>query len=199
MPHAAPLAPPAPAEPVPILRGDLAIWLLVCAELLTFGIFFIAFAVARWRLPAEFAAGQAALSLGRGTLNTVLLLSGSAAVAQALHAARAGRPRQGGRWLLLALACALAFLGVKQHELAAKIAAGVDLDTNTFWMFYLVLTGFHFLHVLVATVVLALLWRPTVRGRYSQGNAHALETGAVFWHMVDLLWIVLFPLVYVLR
>jgi nitric oxide reductase NorE protein len=65
-------------------------------------------------------------------------------------------------------------------------------------MFYLILTGFHFLHVAVATLLLVLLWRPTRRGAYGH-NAHALETGAVFWHMVDLLWVVLFPLVYVMR
>ena len=190
------------AAEAPRLRGDLAVWLLIGAELLTCGILFIAFAVARWRQPAVFAAGQGSLTLASGVVNTVLLLSGSAAVAGALSAARAGRSAAAARGLSAALACAVAFLVLKGHELADKLAAGADLDGDNFWTLYLMLTGFHFLHVAVAAVLLALLWRPTRQGRYGPGTpqgCHPLETGAIFWHMVDLLWIVLFPLVYVLR
>jgi nitric oxide reductase NorE protein len=66
-------------------------------------------------------------------------------------------------------------------------------------MFYLLLTGFHFFHVLAAMVFLTILLVKTRAGHYGQHDHHALETGAAFWHMVDLLWIVLFPLVYVMR
>jgi nitric oxide reductase NorE protein len=184
-------------ESAPRLHGDLAIWLLIGAELLTFGILFVSFAVARWREPAVFAAGQATLTLRSGAVNTLLLLGGSAAVVQAVHSLRQARPAASRRALLVALGCALAFLGLKGHELAGKLGAGVDLDSSTFWMFYLLLTGFHFLHVAVAAIVLALLW--WLLRRAPAQRLHALETGGIFWHMVDLLWIVLFPLVYVLR
>jgi nitric oxide reductase NorE protein len=66
-------------------------------------------------------------------------------------------------------------------------------------MFYLMLTGFHFLHVIAAMVFLVILLVKTLQGTYGRHDHHALETGAAFWHMVDLLWIVLFPLVYVMR
>jgi len=181
----------------PRLHGDLAIWLLIAAELLTFGILFVSFAVARWREPAVFAAGQATLTLGSGAINTLLLLGGSAAVVVAVQALRTYRPSASRRALLLAVGCALAFLALKGHELAGKYAAGVDLDSSSFWMFYILLTGFHFLHVAVAAIVLALLW--WLLRRAPAGRLHALETGGIFWHMVDLLWIVLFPLVYVAR
>ena len=88
---------------------------------------------------------------------------------------------------------------VKGVEYAAKFVAGINLSTNTFYMFYLLLTGFHFLHVLVGLLALGWLWLRTRRGAYDSTDCHALETGAAFWHMVDLLWIVLFPLVYVMR
>ena len=185
--------------PGPRLPGDLVVWLLVLVELLTFGMLFIAFAAARLREPAVFAAGQATLDLNSGALNTVLLVSASGCAARALHAVRGGRSTAGARWLLGALACALGFLAVKGHEYADKWREGIDVANNTFYLLYVMLTGFHFLHAAVGCLLFALLWPPTRRGAYGPGHCHALETGVVFWHMVDLLWMVLFPLVYVLR
>ena len=82
---------------------------------------------------------------------------------------------------------------------ACAVSAVRRNATNTFYMFYLFLTGFHFLHVVVGMLALGYLWVKTRRGCYGSHDCHALETGAAFWHMVDLLWIVLFPLVYVMR
>lgn len=191
-------APAATAAP-PRLPGDLVVWLLVLAELLTFGILFVAFAVARLREPALFAAGQATLDVGSGAINTVLLVSASACVVHALHAVRAGRPAPGARWLAAALACGVGFLALKSLEYVHKWQQGIDVAENTFYLLYVMLTGFHFLHVAAGCLFFALLWRPTRRGAYGPHDCHALETGAVFWHMVDLLWMVLFPLVYVVR
>ena len=84
-------------------------------------------------------------------------------------------------------------------EFSAKAEAGIDLSTNTFYMFYILLTAFHFFHVLAAVVFLTILLFKTRAGRYGSHDVHALETGAAFWNMVDLLWIVLFPLIYVMR
>ena len=105
----------------------------------------------------------------------------------------------GTRWLIAALACGSGFVVIKLLEFSAKADAGIDLSTNTFYMFYILLTAFHFFHVLAAMVFLAILLFNTFAGRYGRQDHHALETGAAFWHMVDLLWIVLFPLVYVMR
>ena len=183
----------------PRLRGDLGVWLVILLELLTFAILFVSFAFARTREVALFNAAQATLNLNAGALNTVLLISGSWCVACAVAAVQRNAYRVGARWLLGALACGGGFVVVKLAEYAQKLASGVDLSTNTFYMFYILLTGFHFLHVLVGMLALAYLWWNTRRGRYGIHNCHALETGAAFWHMVDLLWIVLFPLVYVMR
>ena len=105
----------------------------------------------------------------------------------------------GLRWLLAAMACGAGFGVVKLAEYAAKLNQGIDLTSNTFYTLYLMLTAFHFLHVVVAMLALGYLAVRLQRGAYGSHDSHAMETGAAFWHMVDLLWIVLFPLVYVLR
>jgi len=187
------------ADEAPRLAGDGVVWLLVLAELLTFGLLFVSFAVARWREPAVFAQGQAALSLGTGALNTLLLVAASWAAVRAVRCFASDRGDLGANWLLSALTGALGFLIVKSHEFAGKVAAGFDWATNSFTLLYTLLTGFHFLHVVVGALVFALLWRKARAGAYGQANHMGPASGAVFWHMVDLLWMVLFPLVYVIR
>ena len=183
----------------PRLAGDGVVWLLVLAELLTFGLLFVSFAFARWREPEVFAQGQAALSLHTGALNTLLLVAASWAAVRAVRAFEADRREAGARWLLAALAGAIGFLVVKSHEFVGKVQAGFDWATDAFTLLYTLLTGFHFLHVVVGALVFALLWRKARAGAYGQANHMGPASGAVFWHMVDLLWMVLFPLVYVIR
>lgn len=181
------------------LAGDLVIWLVILAELLTFGIFFLAYAFTRSRHVALFNESQRSLDLHAGVVNTVLLITGSWCVAHAVRAVRQNQSAIGTRWLLGSLLCGAGFLALKSAEYAAKLNAGIDVSTNDFYLFYFMLTGFHFLHVIVGMVLLTILSFFTARGHYGQDNCHALETGAAFWHLVDLLWIVLFPLVYVMR
>lgn len=169
------------------------------AELLTFGILFLSYAFARSLDVELFNESQRTLNLNAGALNTLLLITGSWCVASAVHAVRADRSVAGARWLVLALVCGSGFVAIKMHEFAGKIEAGIDLSTNTFYMFYILLTAFHFFHVIFGMVFLLILWFKTRQGAYGSHNYHALESGAAFWHMVDLLWIVLFPLVYVMR
>lgn len=187
------------ASPVHRLVGDLAVWLIILAELLAFGILFLAFAVSRLRHPDVFAASQPTLDTSAGLANTLLLITGSWCVAHAVQAAEHHLRPTTLRWLLAAQGCGAAFVVLKLSEYADKAAAGIDLETNVFYMFYFFLTGFHFLHVLAAMVFLAFLSVSVWRCQQVGGQRHALETGAAFWHMVDLLWIVLFPLVYIVR
>ncbi|AOW14319.1 cytochrome-c oxidase [Hydrogenophaga crassostreae] len=187
------------ARAEPRLVGDGVIWLLVLVELLTFGILFLSFAVARWREPGVFLQGQGALSLSTGALNTLLLVGASWCAARAVMALRAGLSAAGGWWLLGALGGAVGFLVVKSHEFAGKIASGFDWADDSFTMLYTLLTGFHFLHVLVGAVVFGVLGWHARQGAYGPQHLNAPESGAVFWHMVDLLWMVLFALVYVIR
>ncbi|MCB1915104.1 MAG: cytochrome c oxidase subunit 3 family protein [Rhodocyclaceae bacterium] len=188
-----------PAAATPRLPGDLAVWFFILAELLVFAVFFVAYAVARSRDTALFDSMQAGLDRDAGAINTVLLVSASWCVARALAAAEARRQPANVRWLLGAIACGAGFTLVKSAEYADKFAAGVTLSSDTFHMFYLSLTFFHFMHVILGMVVLAVLAIGSARGRYGPGRMNGLESGAAYWHMVDLVWLVLFPLVYVLH
>ena len=183
----------------PRLAGDLAVWLIILAELLAFGILFLSYAFARSFDVALFNASQRTLDLNSGAINTALLITGSWCVVRAVQAVKRDALTTGARWLLAALVCGSGFAVIKSMEFSAKAKAGIDLSTNTFYMFYILLTGFHFFDVLAAMVFLTILLVKTRAGDYGAHNHHALETGAAFWHMVDLLWIVLFPLVYVMR
>ena len=190
---------PNPDTAEPRLHGDLAVWLIIAAELLTFGIFFLSYAFARAREVALFNESQRTLDLNSGAINTVLLITGSWCVVRAVKAVRRDQSVIGARWLLAALVCGVGFVCFKLIEYSAKLDAGIDMSTNTFYMFYIMLTAFHFLHVIAAMIFLLILWFKTRQGVYGSHDHHTLETGAAFWHMVDLLWIVLFPLVYVMR
>ena len=190
----------AAATTAPRLAGDMAMWLVILLEMWTFGLMFIVFAFARIRERALFDASQATLDLQSGVLNTVLLLTGSWCMARAVHALRAQASSAVAlRWLLGTLLCALGFMAQKTLEFNAKFDAGIDLSTNTFYTFYLMLAGFHYLHVAVATALIAYVALRCARGAYAAGNVQLPESAAALWHMVDLMWIVLFPLVYVIR
>ncbi|MGB8148045.1 MAG: cytochrome c oxidase subunit 3 family protein [Azonexus sp.] len=181
------------------LPGDLAIWFFILAEMLAFPVFFSAYAFARARHVEEFNLYQQTLDRNLGALNTVLLITGSWFVVLAVQAAHHDNRPAISRNILLGWLCGAGFLIVKVIEYAAKFGAGISMSTNTFYMFYISLTFFHFMHVILGMVILAILWVQARQGVYGSHDAHGLESGAAYWHMVDLLWIILFPLVYVMR
>ena len=181
------------------LAGDLAIWFFILAELLVFGLFFAAYAFARSADVEAFTLQQAALDRDAGAINTVLLLTSSYFVVRAVQAAATDHSAIAARWLLAAIGCGAGFVAVKSAEYASAYAAGISLSSSTFHMFYLSLTFFHFMHVLLGLVILVALWNNARAGRYNRRELHGMETGAAYWHMVDLVWLVLFPLVYVMR
>jgi nitric oxide reductase NorE protein len=183
--------------------GDLAIWVFILAELFAFGVFFIVYAFARAKNVAMFNEMQLTLDRDAGALNTVFLLTSSWCVARAVAAIKLppGKACRAASADFLAggILCGFGFLVVKIIEYKAKFALGINLTTNTFYMFYLSLTFFHFMHVILGLVILIAVWHKTRRGGYSVADHHGMETGASYWHMVDLVWIILFPLVYVMR
>lgn len=179
--------------------GDLAIWIFILAELLAFGVLFVIYGIARAKNVALFDEMQLTLDRNAGALNTLLLITGSWCVARAVAAIKENRSVSSARWLVAGMLAGVGFLVVKFVEYSAKFAAGVDLDSNLFYMFYLSLTFFHLMHVVLGLVILGFVWHKTRQGAYSATDCHGMETGASYWHMVDLVWIVLFPLVYVLR
>jgi nitric oxide reductase NorE protein len=185
------------------LAGDLAIWIFILAELLAFGVFFAAYAFTRANNVGLFDAEQAALNANAGALNTVLLLTASYFVVRAVQAAERAATRAAdriaARWLAAAIGCGGAFLVVKLFEYAAAFENDISLSSSPFHMFYLSLTFFHFMHVILGLVILVALWRNTRAGRYRAGDMNGIESGAAYWHMVDLVWLILFPLVYVIH
>ncbi|HEY6896779.1 MAG TPA: cytochrome c oxidase subunit 3 family protein [Rhodocyclaceae bacterium] len=189
--------PAAEARPHP--PGDLAIWVFILAELGAFGLLFITYGFARMSHAALFDQMQQTLNRDAGALNTVLLVTASWCVARAVASIRNNASAASARWLLAGMLCGGGFLAVKMFEYAEKFSQGVNLDTNLFYMFYLILTFFHFMHVILGMGILGYVWLKTRRGGYSAADHNGMETGASYWHMVDLVWIVLFPLVYVMR
>ena len=183
----------------PRLAGDLAIWFFILAELLAFGVFFGAYAFARAKNIELFTAEQAALNRNAGALNTVLLLTASYFVVRAVQAAEARASRQCANWLGGAILTGFGFIVVKLTEYAAAFEHNISLSSSTFHMFYLSLTFFHFMHVILGLVILIAMWNGARQGRYRPGDMNGLETGAAYWHMVDLVWLILFPLVYVIH
>lgn len=179
--------------------GDLAMWIFILAELLVFAVFFAAYAFARAGDPELFNAFQRHLDREAALINTLALLAGSWFVVQAVTAIREDDAGLCVRRLLAALGMGGLFLVVKGLEYAHHFAAGVRLSTNTFYMFYLSLTFFHFMHVIMGMVILAAVALKARRGGYSAADHVGVETGASYWHMVDLVWLILFPLVYVMR
>ncbi|NQZ52829.1 MAG: cytochrome c oxidase subunit 3 family protein [Piscirickettsiaceae bacterium] len=182
-----------------LLPGDLAIWFFIFMELLVFGLFFISYAVTRLQNIELFNQYQLTLNSELGAANTLLLITSSYFVIRAVHAIRINNVKSCIYWLYAALGAGAGFLILKLIEYVDTFAAGISLSTNTFYMFYLSLTLFHVLHVILGMIILLAVAIKAKRGAYNDQNHTGVETGASYWHMVDLVWIILFPLVYIIR
>ena len=189
--------PPAPAGYYP--PGDFALWIFIFAELLVFGVFFLAYAFARSANVELFNESQLQVNQLSGAINTLILITSSYFVVRAVAAIRMDDSRRCVHWLNAAIALGALFLVIKMVEFYQADSAGISLDTNLYFMFYLSLTFFHFMHVIMAMVILVAIVLKARKGGYSARDHTGVETGASYWHMIDLLWIILFPLVYVIR
>jgi len=184
------------------LPGDLAMWFFILAELTVFAILFISFAVARQLNPDIFIAGQQTLHPIAGIINTLALICSSYLVVLAVNAINCNDNGKARNRLLSALALALVYVFTKGWEYQQLLALDYGITTNTFYMLYFFITFFHFMHVLLGMVILAAIALKTHRKGYEfdkQGNngTSGFEAGASYWHMVDLVWIILFPLIYI--
>jgi nitric oxide reductase NorE protein len=182
-----------------LLPGDLAIWFFIFMELLVFGIFFIVYSVMRIQNVEMFNHYQLTLNRELGAANTLLLITSSYFVIRAVHSIQLNDVKRCISWLYAGLAGGAGFLILKSFEYYDTFSAGIKLTTNTFYMFYLSLTIFHFLHVILGMVILFAVVIKAKRGAYNAQNYTGIESGASYWHMVDLVWIILFPLVYIIR
>jgi nitric oxide reductase NorE protein len=132
-----------------------------------------------------------------GFCNTLILLTSSLFVALGVHAARLRDIAVASRFLELAGACGVVFLCVKAFEWYSKLAHGLTISTNAFFMHYYVMTGVHVVHVLIGLTFLAIVWRE-LRGAPTPRMA-LVEAGGIYWHMVDFLWFLIFALLYLMR
>lgn len=175
--------------PLSSLPGNPMMWILILGELAAFGAMFIGFAVARALDPATFDASQAQLDRLLGGINTMVLVTSGWLVAVAVRRRTSGRSHRAA--MLGAMALGGLFLAIKAVEYGDKIGRDLTLETNSFFQLYYLMTGFHAMHVAAGIVILGIVtWWDSLEN---------LETGAAFWHMVDLIWVLLYPIVYLLR
>jgi len=167
-------------------------------DLLIFGVFFGVVVVERAQQTALFAEAQSHLHVELGLLNTVFLLTGSWLVARGMHALKARHPRR-ALWFLGALGTAVAFATVKVTEYTLLVQDGHTPGSNDFFMYYFVFTGIHLAHLTIGAILLTLLTVVARKPQLTVGRFRLAECGAVYWHMVDMLWLVLFPLLYIVR
>lgn len=181
------------------LPGDFAMWVFIVMELLVFAIFFIAFAFAQRFNSEMFTTGRGTLSVTVGLLCTLTLIVSSYFVALAVSAVKNGNNVKAKRNLVAALVFASFYLVLKLFEYSELGALGYGLSSNTFYTLYFFITGFHFMHVLLGMVILIYMSVKANKNSYQADNSSGFEAGASYWHMVDLVWIIVFFLIYIIH
>ncbi|MFN7941924.1 MAG: cytochrome c oxidase subunit 3 family protein [Thermoanaerobaculia bacterium] len=190
--------------------STLGMWLFLVQEVMFFGGLFMCYLLYRWRDPMAFIAGSHELDVVLGLTNTVILISSSLTMAMAVHSAQLGRQRAIVRWLLLTMGLGLAFLGIKVVEYSAKwhhhlipgehfhFAGAVGARAEIFFSLYFAMTGMHALHMVVGVALILWLLRLCAKGRFSAAYHSPIENFGLYWHFVDIVWIFLFPLLYLI-
>jgi cytochrome c oxidase subunit 3 len=188
----------------------LGMWAFLLTEVMFFGGLFVGYTVYRTAYPAGFVAGSQHLDIALGTLNTAVLISSSLTMALAVHAAQVGRRQILIRCLLLTMLLGLAFLGIKGYEYVHKYheslvpgvrfsAAGLHANgMEVFLILYFVMTGLHALHMIIGLGLLAVLVVLAWRGVLSAAYHTPVEVIGLYWHFVDIVWIFLYPLLYLI-
>jgi nitric oxide reductase NorE protein len=179
--------------------GETGIWVFILGDMLVFAIMFATYLYYRGKDVAVFNASQLRLNPDFGLVNTLLLLASSLLVVLAVGVIRAGTHRPARPLILWAIGCGVAFSVLKVIEYSDKIDAGITPQTNQFFMFYFVLTGLHWFHLAIGLAVLGYMYFSARRTALDTKQFAWFEGAGCYWHMVDLLWIVLFPLLYLVN
>jgi nitric oxide reductase NorE protein len=178
------------------LPGVDGVWVAIGADSVIFAMLFGGFMQARLHDPALFEASRHTLNVHLGGINTLILLTSSAFVALAVQALKRDLPGRARHFIAWAVITGLMFVTSKSIEYSEKFSDGLTPATNDFYMWYFTLTGVHLGHVVLGTSLLMYVWVNTRRGAYGSANMIVPECVASYWHLVDLLWIMLFPLLY---
>ena len=193
-------APPVPRPAV----GDAAdmasvngAWVFVLIEATIFGSYFVTYMIRRMAAPEQFLRSQALLSQDFGAVNTLILLLSSWFMARCVLASRRGERAGASTMLVLTMIAGGVFVASKLMEWSIEIRRGVTFTTNEFFSFYYFLTGIHVLHVFIGLIFLTVAWLQLREA--TPRVSPAVEVGALVWHMIDFLWVMIFALVYVMR
>lgn len=191
--------------------SSLGMWLFLATEVMFFGGVFAAYTIYRGMYLPGFEVGSHHLSIKLGALNTIVLLCSSLTMALAVRAASLGKRRHLVTFLVLTLLLGLAFVGVKlvfewYHDYEVGLAPGLNWtydglharSAQLFFVFYFTLTGIHALHMVIGVGVLSVLIAMAAKGRFTPENSNAVEMAGLYWHFVDIIWIFLFPLLYLI-
>jgi len=190
--------------------AGLGMWIFLVSEIMFFGGLFAAYTVYRWRFPQGFMDASRHLDLWLGSINTAVLICSSLTMALAVRAAQLGR-RRALVWLLIfTMALGTLFLGIKFTEYGHKFEEGLApgplftypaayaRPAELFFVFYFTMTGIHALHMMIGIGVLGVLLAASWRGRFSPAYYNPIEMAGLYWHFVDIIWIFLFPLLYLI-
>jgi cytochrome c oxidase subunit 3 len=155
--------------------------------------------VAKAYFPADFSQGPPKLSTFAGLANTLILLSSSFCVVKAMTAIKLGNSKCTVNWLLLTIAAGILYCAVKYWEYGRNEALGISPRDDYFIVAYYYIGFNHLLHVLIGMATIGFVALLTALGFYDAKNHEGLESAATYWHMIDLVWIIIFPLLYVLH
>jgi nitric oxide reductase NorE protein len=181
------------------IPGEPGVWILIFGDLVVFGIIFVAFMHARSADPDLFNRSQQALHRAFGGANTLLLLTSSLLVVLAVSAIRSGMAWFARRLLFSALVCSAIFLANKGIEWTSLIAEGHTPASNSYYMYFFVMTGLHAAHVVIGAVLLIAIAGLSRKHLLSRVQIGVVESFGCFWHLVDMLWLVIFPLLYLMH
>lgn len=178
--------------------GGILIWFLILLEIFTFlgGIF--AFLLYRKDALEEFKQAQALLNPLVGTINTLVLITSGYFMANSIHQLKEGNHLQSKKSTQIAMLLGILFLIIKSVEFYGKISSGIGFTHNTFFTFYWLMTGFHYVHVLFGVGLLAYMQKAISDEKYNAKNMFDVESSATYWHLCDLIWILIFPILYLL-
>ena len=190
--------------------ASLGMWIFLVTEVLFFGGLFLTYAVYRGWYPQAFAAASHELIVWAGTLNTVVLITSSLTMALAVHAAQIGRRRALIALLLVTMALGCVFLGVKAFEywteylehhvpgLGFQFEPEFFLHAQLFFSLYFIMTGVHALHMIIGLGIMAVMVWMSWHGRFTPEYYNPIEVSGLYWHFVDIVWIVIFALIYLI-
>jgi cytochrome c oxidase subunit III len=189
--------------------ATLGMWVFLVTELMFFGGLFTGYAIYRHLYLAGFEAGSRLLEVQFGATNTAVLIASSLTMALAVRAGQLGRRRAIMGWLLLTIFLGLAFLAIKfnfewAHDYHERLIPGFgflhpgphEAAIQLFFCFYFFMTGLHALHIIVGLGIMAVLVWMAARGKFDGGHFTPIENTGLYWHFVDIIWIFLFPLLY---